>query len=130
MKHERQQHIETWTEFPRNTPFVVNGQLGVFRYRYHFRLKDKSVRVALFGGKPPAQRVAVDASELVAVSDYEMQMIKHASERKVVLLDQTKEVTLFAWDVNRPKVKIITATGAVLTVLKERLALPEGENPP
>lgn len=129
MKHEHQQHIETWTEFPRNAPFIVKGQFGVFRYRYHCRLRDKSVRVVLFGGKPPAQRVAVDASELVAVSDYEMQMIKHASERKVVILDNTKEVTLFAWDVTRPKVKIITATGAVLTVLKDRLALPEGETP-
>lgn len=130
MNNEHQAHIATWTEFPRNTPFIVNGHIGVFRYRYHFRLTDQSVRVALYGGKPPAHRIDTEVLDLIAVSDFEMQMIKRASAREVVILDKTKTVTLFAWDVTRPKAKVITATGAVLTVLKNRLGIPEGENPP
>jgi hypothetical protein len=130
MKFERQAHIATWTEFPRNSPFIVKGELGVFRYRYHFRLTDQSVRVALYGGKPPAHRIDADVLDLIAVSDFEMQMIKRASARKEVTLDNIKTVTLFAWDVTRPKAKVITATGAVLTVLKDRLGLPEGETSP
>jgi|APGre2960657404_1045060.scaffolds.fasta_scaffold156150_1 hypothetical protein len=127
---DRITHLRTWTESPRNTPFVVSGHQGVFRYRYHYQPVDGQARVVLYGGKPPAHRIDVDVLDLAEVSEADMAMIKHASKRGKVLLDTTKTVTLLAWDVTRPKAKIVMASGAVLTVIKDRLRLPQGEETP
>lgn len=123
-------HLETWTAFPRNTPFVVKGHLGIYRYRYHFQPEVGEARVALYGGKAPAHRIDADVSELTVVSDDELAMIRHASSRGEVTLDKFKTVTLLAWDVTRPKAKIVMASGAVLTVDKDRLQLPQEGKPP
>lgn len=123
-------HLETWTAFPRNTPFVVKGHLGIYRYRYHFQPEVGEARVALYGGKAPAHRVDADVLDLTVVSDTELAMIRHASSRGEVTLDNTKIVTLLAWDVTRPKAKITMASGAILTVNKDRLQLPQEGKPP
>ena len=127
---ERITHLRTWTEYSRNSPFVVSGHQGVYRYRYHYQPTDGQARVVLYGGKPPAHRIDVDVLDLAQVSEADMAMIKHASQRGKVLLDTTKTVTLLAWDVTRPKAKIVMASGAVLTVTKDRLQLPQGEETP
>jgi hypothetical protein len=124
---DRITHLNTWTSFPRNAPFVVKGHQGVFRYRYHFQTEDGQTRVALYGGKPPAHRIDSDVLDLTAVTEVEMEMIRHASRRGEVTLDNKKTVSLLAWDVTRPKAKIVMASGAVLTVSKDRLQLPQGE---
>jgi hypothetical protein len=86
--------------------------------------------VALYGGKAPAHRVDADVLDLTVVSDNELAMIRHASSRGEVTLDNTKIVTLLAWDVTRPKAKITMASGAILTVNKDRLQLPQEGKPP
>lgn len=119
---------ERWVDWEPNLPYVVDRRVGIYRYRYHYRDSLGQVRICLFGGKPPAHAIDASPEDLTPVPQSEMAMVRHASMRKEVILDKTQPVTLLAWDVLRSKAKVIKASGAVLTVSKDRLQLPQGES--
>lgn len=117
----------SWLEHQVNEPFAVVGKAGIYRYRYSIQDASGETTVVLFGGRRPAHTLEARPDSLRPVAPQDMEMVRIASQRGQLLLDTTITVTLLAWDVNRPKAKVIKASGAVLTVCKDRLQLPQGD---
>lgn len=116
--------LERWVEWEPNHPYTVLNRSGIYRYRHHYRTPDGEARVVLFGGRAPAHPIDVQPLDATQVAESEMAMVRHAAQRGEVILDKKQSVTLLAWDVTRPKAKIVKASGAVLTVNKDRLEIP------
>ena len=118
-----------WMEFQLNDPFMVVDRTGIYRYRYTFVNDSGQTRIVVFGGRRPSHLLEIATDELQSIPPSDMEMVRLASQRGQVSLDSYIKVTLLAWDVNRSKAKIIKASGAVLTVNKDRLQLLQGETP-